>query len=55
MVVGGVPNRINNHAIEVVKMAFSMLEQISQMQNPVTQKSIKMRIGIINTLSTFYF
>jgi guanylate cyclase, other len=45
MIVSGVPERNNNHALEIVNMGFSMLEEIDQILNPVTQENMKIRIG----------
>lgn len=38
MVVSGLPERTNNHAIEIIEMGFDMLNGISTIPNPASGK-----------------
>ena len=59
MIVSGAPERTPDHAIEILNMAFEMLEQINSLRNPVTGKAMMVRIGkqLKSTyrLNYFYF
>ena len=46
MVVSGLPERNNNHATEIIDMAFDMLNNISTLINPATNEPLKIRIGV---------
>ena len=45
MVVSGLPERTNNHAIEIIEMAFDMLNAISTLINPATNVPMQIRVG----------
>ena len=45
MIVSGAPERTPDHAIEILEMAFDMLLHIKLLRNPVTGKSMMIRIG----------
>ena len=45
MVVSGLPERTDNHASEIVEMAFDMLDNIALVTNPVTTEPLKIRVG----------
>jgi len=45
MVVSGLPERTNNHAVEIIDMAFDMLAAIATLKNPATGESMMIRIG----------
>ena len=45
MVVSGLPERTNNHALEIVEMAFDMLNAIATLPNPATGEPMKIRVG----------
>ena len=45
MIVSGAPERTPDHAIEILEMAFEMLELINTLRNPATGKNMKIRIG----------
>jgi guanylate cyclase len=46
MIVSGAPERTPDHAIEILDMAFEMLEQIHTLRNPATGKTMRIRIGL---------
>ena len=46
MVVSGLPERTEKHAIEIVEMAFDMLAAISTLRNPATGETMMIRIGL---------
>jgi class 3 adenylate cyclase len=46
MVVSGLPERTDNHATEVMEMAFDMLAAISTLRNPATGEAMMIRIGL---------
>ena len=48
MVVSGLPERTDNHAAEIVDMAFDMLDNITTLNNPVTKEPMKIRVGKLN-------
>ena len=48
MVVSGLPERTDNHASEIVEMAFDMLDNIALVTNPVTTEPLKIRVGKYN-------
>ena len=48
MVVSGLPERTDNHASEIVEMAFDMLDNITTLNNPVTKEPMKIRVGKLN-------
>lgn len=48
MIVGGVPEKSDNHALEVAEMAFDMLRCMKGLRNPAdkqTKSHLKLRIG----------
>lgn len=45
MVVSGLPERTNNHAHNIVDMAFDMLNAIATLPNPATGEPMKIRVG----------
>ncbi|XP_062611358.1 soluble guanylate cyclase gcy-35-like isoform X1 [Saccostrea cucullata] len=46
MVVSGVPEATDDHAIRIANMGLDMIQQTSHVINPVTNKSIQIRVGI---------
>ncbi len=46
MVVSGLPEKTNNHGVEIIEMAFDMLDAISTLLNPVTMEPMKIRVGM---------
>ena len=46
MVVSGLPERTERHALEILEMAFDMLAAISTLRNPATGETMMIRIGI---------
>ena len=48
MIVSGAPERTPDHAVEILNMAFEMLEQINMLRNPATGKTMRIRIGLKN-------
>jgi hypothetical protein len=45
MVVSGVPERIPNHATEIIEMGTDMIAEISLLKNPISGKAIMIRVG----------
>lgn len=45
MVVSGLPERTNNHAVEIVEYAFDMLNAIATIPNPATGEPMRIRVG----------
>ncbi len=45
MVVSGLPEKTNNHAYEIIEMAFDMLNAISTLLNPVNMEPMRIRVG----------
>ena len=45
MVVSGLPERTEKHAIEIVEMAFDMLNNIATLPNPTNNNPMKIRVG----------
>lgn len=45
MVVSGLPEKTNNHAQNIVDMAFDMLNAIATLPNPATGEPMKIRVG----------
>jgi class 3 adenylate cyclase len=46
MIVSGLPDPNENHAVEILEMSIDMLNEISSMRNPSTGEPLKIRIGI---------
>jgi guanylate cyclase, other len=64
LIVSGVPERTENHAIEIVEMGFEMLNLIVTIKNPLDKSPLKIRLGAhsgpvvgvsINSIILFYF
>ena len=47
MIVSGAPERIPNHAFEILSMAVEMLALINTMRDPTNGNPMKIRIGNI--------
>jgi hypothetical protein len=45
MVVSGLPEKTDNHAIEIIEMGFDMLAAISTLRNPATGETMMIRLG----------
>ena len=45
MVVSGLPERTDHHAVEIVDMAFDMLDNIATLLNPTNKVPMKIRVG----------
>ena len=45
MVVSGLPERTKNHGVEIVEMAFDMLNAIASLPNPATGEPMRIRVG----------
>ncbi|CAF1441756.1 unnamed protein product, partial [Rotaria sordida] len=45
MLVSGLPERAQNHATEIIDMAFDMLDAIITVSNPINNEKFKIRIG----------
>ena len=45
MLVSGAPERIQNHANEILEVAHDILKLMMKFKNPVTKKHILIRIG----------
>jgi hypothetical protein len=50
MVVSGLPEKTNNHAVEIIEMGFDMLDAISTLLNPGTSEPMKIRVGMYKNL-----
>ena len=47
MIVSGVPDRIPNHASEILEMAIDMLVLINTIRDPVSGSPMRIRIGTL--------
>ncbi|CAF4333507.1 unnamed protein product, partial [Rotaria sordida] len=45
MLVSGLPEHAQNHATEIIDMAFDMLDAIITVSNPINNEKLKIRIG----------
>jgi hypothetical protein len=45
MIVSGAPERIPNHACEILSMAVDMLALINTMRDPTNGNTMKIRLG----------
>jgi guanylate cyclase, other len=45
MIVSGVPDSNDNHAVEIIEMGFEMLNLIASMKNPLDKSPLMIRLG----------
>jgi hypothetical protein len=53
MIVSGLPERNDQHAKEIIDMAFDMLDNIATILNPTTKVPLRIRVGMICKLIFF--
>ena len=54
MIVSGLPERNDQHAKEIIDMAFDMLDNIATILNPTTKVPLRIRVGMLQTYFLFF-